>query len=275
MTLPPEMTLRDWFAGQVLSRAIDLAADVNHTEMRARFGDDYLATSKVSIAAARRTRSLTRCSNGGLTWIANMLPDAKWAVDALKLPAKVTGGIFLATIVLLLLSAFGIMPLAAFGFLAAPIVIVVTVVSGCLTLTALLAVIYDRYVDHEKAGALQQRRKLRATEHLQARADHDAAVAARIDYFSAKEIAVVAQQLRTGEQSFEAYFHSPTVANLRAKGFVGTPGGQYHQDHYPFFFTDGAWKALLASKDELIAKDDENRRRAKAEEDAAARRRRY
>lgn len=52
MTLPPEMTLRDWFAGQVLSRAIDLAADVNHTEMRARFGDDYLATSKVSIAAA-------------------------------------------------------------------------------------------------------------------------------------------------------------------------------------------------------------------------------
>jgi hypothetical protein len=204
--------------------------------------------------------------------MAGFFPDGKWAVDALKLPAKITGGVFLAGIVLLSLSALEILPLATFGFLSAPIVTALTVVSGCLTFTAMLADAYERYRNKEKAGQLTQRRELRLAEQRRLREEHDEAVAARIDYLSADEIRLIADCLRKGEQSFTGYSNSPITSNLYARDFVSTPGGAHHMDHYPFFFTDGAWKALLARKDELIAKDDEHKRRQKAEEEAQRRR---
>ena len=200
------------------------------------------------------------------------LPDGKWAVDALKLPTKVLGGVFLASILLLLLSVFEIIPLSAFGYLAAPIVAVLAVVSGSL---GLFAEIYERYGNKEKAGVLRQRRELRAAERRQAEAEFDQAVALRIDYLSADEIRLIASCLRKGEQSFTGFSHSPTTSNLAARGFVSTPGGAHNRETYPFFFTDGSWKALLTRKDELIAKDDENQRRAKAEVEVQRRKRGY
>ena len=97
----------------------------------------------------------------------------------------------------------------------------------------------------------------------------------RIDYLSADEIHLVASCLRKGEQSFRGYSNSPTTSNLGARGFVATPGGAHNRETYPFFFTDSAWKALLARKDELIAKDGEHTRRAKAEAEALRRKRGY
>jgi hypothetical protein len=55
------------------------------------------------------------------------------------------------------------------------------------------------------------------------------------------------------------------MSNLMAKGLVATPGGTHNQDYYPFYFLDFAWNALLARKDEFIAKDDEHKRRKAAE----------
>jgi hypothetical protein len=80
-----------------------------------------------------------------------------------------------------------------------------------------------------------------------------------------EEIRYVADALRKNEQSFTAWVHSPYMSNLMAKGLVATPGGTHNQDYYPFYFLDFAWNALLARKDEFIAKDDEHKRRKAAE----------
>lgn len=104
--------------------------------------------------------------------------------------------------------------------------------------------------------------------------ERQANVLARIDYLSGAELRYVAEALRRNEQSFTAYAESPHVATLKAKGFVHTPGGVYEMD-FPFVFLDFAWKALLARKPELLAKDDENERKQKEEEAARARRSRY
>jgi hypothetical protein len=67
--------------------------------------------------------------------------------------------------------------------------------------------------------------------------------------------------------------HHGPVALLCGKKLAWTPGGQHHQDHYPFTFHDFVWKAMLARKDEFIAKDVEFKRQAAAENAAQTRRR--
>ncbi len=78
----------------------------------------------------------------------------------------------------------------------------------------------------------------------------------RLDYLAEEEIGYVAEQLPKNAQSFMTYVHSPPVTNMMGKGLVYTPGGDHHQDYYPFSFHDFAWAAMLERRDEFIAKDD-------------------
>ena len=59
-----------------------------------------------------------------------------------------------------------------------------------------------------------------------------------------------------------------------AARLVDTPGGTAHGDHYPYFIVDFVWEALLARREEFLAKDDENQRREEEEEREERRRRR-
>jgi hypothetical protein len=59
------------------------------------------------------------------------------------------------------------------------------------------------------------------------------------------------------------------------KGLVWTPGGQHHQDHYPFSFYDFVWEKLLERKEEFIAKDEAYKRAEEAEKLAQRKRRGY
>jgi hypothetical protein len=124
-------------------------------------------------------------------------------------------------------------------------------------------------------SSFSARREVRRGEEQRARLEREAAVLKRLDYLSAEEIDYLADCLRKNEQSFLAYAHSPTVANLMAKGLVATPGGKYHMDHYPYLILDFAWEALLARKDEFITKDDEHKRKKAEAEKEWVRRRGY
>ncbi len=96
-----------------------------------------------------------------------------------------------------------------------------------------------------------------------------------INYLSEGELRYIAEALRRGEQTFTASVNSSHVASLEMKRFIISPAGEYNTNSFPFVFDDFVWKALLARKDELIAKDDENQCKAKEEETARARRRGY
>jgi Super-infection exclusion protein B len=149
--------------------------------------------------------------------------------------------------------------------LALPVAIIAVLLFGSLSVAAIGAIIADAIKQRRKTTLLAQRRQIRRSEAEQAQAEYEARVLACLDYLSTKEIAYIADALRKNEQSFTAFSNSPYVSNLMARGIVATPGGTHHQDYYPFYFVDFAWKALLARKDEFIAKDDEHKRREAAE----------
>lgn len=198
------------------------------------------------------------------------MPDSSW-INALKLPTQVMIGLCIASVVLLGFDHAGILALVDFGQLVKPSVIVVAVVSGALSITGIGAFITDLLMGHRKQSLLALRREVKLQEEKIRREKAESVALERIDHLSSQEIRHLADCLRKESQSFYTYVHTPSVTTLIGKGLVYTPGGQHHQDYYPFTVSDFAWKALLVRKDEILAKDNENRK--KEEEDN--RRRRY
>lgn len=176
----------------------------------------------------------------------------------------------MASVVLLLLDSLGIISLAAVHVLL-PIAIALVAVASAAFLAG--GEIYDRYKEHQKTTKLSARRQVRRAEKDATRAEAEAAVLERIDYLSEGELRYIAEALRRGEQTFTAWVSSSHVASLEMKRFIISPAGEYNTSSFPFVFDDFVWKALLARKDDLIAKDDENQRKVKEEEAARTRRR--
>jgi hypothetical protein len=213
-------------------------------------------------------------------------------VGALKRPARIIAGLFLFCLLALLLDHFDIVNVAKIGTLARALLILGAALCGSLLLGDL---IYDalsqrhkmtllsarrelRRADEERRRSaaearalshqmtlLSARRELRRADQERTRSETEARVLKRLDYLSKEEIRIAANCLRKNEQSFTAWAYNSHVANLIAKDLVRAPGGTYHRDNYPNFFADFVWQALLARRDEFVAKDDENQRKAEEE----------
>jgi hypothetical protein len=194
----------------------------------------------------------------------SVLPDSSW-INALKLPTQVMIGLCIASVVLLGLDRAEILVLADFGQLTKPLVVVLAVLSGSLAITGIGAFIKDQLTNRQKQSLLAARRELKLQEAETRRAKAESVALERIDHLSSQEIRHLAGCLRKGSQSFYTYVHSPSVTTLMGKGLVYTPGGTHNQDHYPFTISDFAWKALLARKDDILARDNEHRKREEEE----------
>lgn len=192
------------------------------------------------------------------------VPDPNW-INALKLPTQVMIGLCIASVALLGLDWAGILPLVDFGQLTKPLVLVLAVLSGSLSIAGIGAFIKDQLMGHRKQSLLASRRELKLQEAKIRREKAESAALERIDHLSSQEIRHLADCLRNRSQSFYTYVHSPSVTTLMGKGLVYTPGGTHNQDYYPFTISDFAWKALLARKDEILARDNENRKREEEE----------
>ena len=213
-------------------------------------------------------------------------------VGALKRPSRIIAGLFLFCLLALLLNHFDIVNVAKISTLARPLLILGAALCGSLLLgdriydalsqrykmTPLSARRELRRADEErrrsaaearvlshKMTLLYARRELRRADEERRRSETEARVLKRLDYLSKEEIRIAANCLRKNEQSFTAWAYNSHVANLIAKDLVRAPGGTYHRDNYPNFFADFVWHALLARRDEFIAKDDENQRKAEEE----------
>jgi hypothetical protein len=194
-----------------------------------------------------------------------MIPDTKW-MDFLSQPGKVTGALFAFFACSLVLDWAALVELSAFGSLAKPVFILGGALTGFLFLGSIIAFGIEQFAASQKRTQVERRRMGREEKHKAKKAQFEAMVLARLDHLSKEEIRVVADALRTGSQSFFAYAQSPAVAAMAGKAMLNTPGGTYHQDHYPFNFYDFVWKALLERREEFISKHEEFGRIAAEEE---------
>lgn len=169
-------------------------------------------------------------------------------------------GFFLACSILLVFDYAEILKLNQFGKLAKPILIILTIFSGSLSLTGIISYFKDLISEKRKPSLLAARRKLKAAEDEKERIETEHENLQRLDHLSHEEIVYLADCLRKGSQSFFTYVHSPPVTTLMGKGLVYTPGGAHHQDHYPYTVCDYVWVALLERKDEFIEKDEAHKR---------------
>lgn len=187
----------------------------------------------------------------------NLLPDANW-LNAFKLPMQVMIGLFIASGILLIFDQTKILELSSFGLQTRPIVIVLAVFSGSLSITGILKFFTDKIASRRRQSLVELHRKLRDQKSTAERTALENAALDRIKHLAPQELRHLANCLREGSQSFYTYVHSPAVTTLMGKNLVYTPGGTHNQDYYPFTISDFAWKHLLSIKDEVIKLDQEN-----------------
>ena len=180
----------------------------------------------------------------------------------------------MASIILLFLDKTEMLVLSTFGSLAKPATILLCVVSGALSFTAIASFIIDIVSAGKKRTLLQQRRDIQKAEEEEQINKNKQKVLDRVQHLSKYELNYLANCLRENSQSFTTYVHSPSASTLGSKGLIYTPGGTHHKDDYPFVVNDFVWQYLLDNKDEIIARDEENTR-IEEEKKRNARNRRY
>jgi hypothetical protein len=169
-------------------------------------------------------------------------------------------GLFIASVILLVLDNTEILVLSTFGSLAKPATILSCVVSGALSFTSFVAFAIDIFSAGRKRSLLQQRRELRKAEEEERIGINKQKVLDRIQHLSRDELSYLADCLRENSQSFTTFVHSSSASLLGSKGLIYTPGGTHHQDYYPFVVNDFVLQYLLDNKEDIIAKDEENKR---------------
>ncbi len=181
---------------------------------------------------------------------------------------------FIASVILLFLDKTDVLELSIFGSLAKPATILLCVVFGTLSFTAIITFFIDFIGAGKKRTLLQQRRDFKKAEQEEEINERKQKVLARIPHLSKDEHRYLADCLRENSQTFTTYVHSPAASTLGSKGLIYTPGGTHQQDYYPFVVNDFVWNHLIENKDQIIAKDEENQR-AEEEKKRNARNRRY
>ena len=200
-----------------------------------------------------------------------MFPDSNW-LSALKLPLRVIFGVFVGCIFLIVLEHYKVIDTSVLGPIYTASVMVIAIVSGALSITGLMGVVFDLIAASRKPSLLAKRREMRRTERAQIRTEAEKTALARIEYLSENELRYLANALRENSQSFYTYVHSPPVTTLMEKRLVQTFGGTHHQDHYPYTIPDYVWRYLLDHKEEILERDNANQ--AAAEERKRRERRR-
>ncbi|MCA0025486.1 MULTISPECIES: hypothetical protein [unclassified Mesorhizobium] len=190
------------------------------------------------------------------------MPDVKW-LDALSLPARIMGGLFLFSVLALSCNRWW-MPLPLVENWKALFVLGL-LLTGCLFGAAMIALSADAWRKTRVRTQAERRRSDIKAEHARVKAEIQANVLKRLDHLSRKEVGYFAQALRNNSQSITGWVHSADLSTLMDKGLLTTPGGNHHQDHYPFWIPDLVWQELLGRRDEFIAKDDDFTAKEKAD----------
>jgi len=178
-------------------------------------------------------------------------------LSSLALPARVSGGIFAALLLILVFNSQGWVRLVEIVAWAPVAVIVGATLFGCLFGASLIDNAIKFTIRLRKRSALVERQEKRQKEKDAAQNELYAEALARLDHLSDRQIQFVADALRAGSPSFLTYMDDPDISILMSFQLVTSPGGSHNQAHYPFFFNDIAWAEILKRKEEFLQKADE------------------
>ncbi|MEO0336885.1 MAG: hypothetical protein AAF202_10845 [Pseudomonadota bacterium] len=169
--------------------------------------------------------------------------DSGW-IKALELPAKITGGLFVACTVIWILDGSATLNLKDVGIWLRPVILIIWVVSGCLFVASIISQTWTTGTAYWK----------RRTDTKEAETK-EKSIVAQLDHLSEKETYEAAKALKGGSPSFESWAHSTGAGQLMAKGLIYSPLGTYHQDHFPYTFHDFAWEALQEKRETILEKE--------------------
>ena len=172
------------------------------------------------------------------------MADFSGWVKALELPAKITGGVFSACVVVYFLDRSGQLVLADIGAWVRPVVVIVGALTGCLFVASVVAAI------GEIGGATLKARKTKKGQ-----TEQEAASLAHLDKLSEQEIYMVCEALKEGSPSFTSWAFISAAAPLVEKGLLIQHVGQFNQDHWPFTFRDFAWEEIEKRRDFFLEKE--------------------
>lgn len=176
--------------------------------------------------------------------------DSKW-LEALKLPTKVIAGIFIATIIILSFDKASFLLLKEIHSIAKPLIILLSIFSGALLFSNLLALLIDYVKKIIKKSEIEKLKQEKQTKFR-------AKVISRLEYLETYELRLLADALKENTPTFYTYVYSPPTTTLIAKELIYTPGGTHNQNHYPFIIHDFVWAELLTRKAEIIEQDKAN-----------------
>lgn len=178
----------------------------------------------------------------------------------MKLRLKVALAVALASGVLLLLDSQSVLDLSAVHAKTQTIAAIVWVASSVFSLGAIVNLLLEQLSERRKRSRFEGRRAGRKQEQKRQRTRAQARTLKHLDHLSLDELKYVVDCLRNETPVFHTYEQSPPVDALLRNGLVWSSGTENHTDHFSFSFYDFAWEALVARKDEFIAKHSANLR---------------
>ena len=176
-------------------------------------------------------------------------------IKALQLPAKVTGGLFVACTVIWFLDTNSTIRVDDLAFWLRPLYMIIWVVSGCLFGASMFADAWAAGVEYFKRRAETKDSASRKMAEVEAKEKQRQAIAAQLDHLSRPEIYEAAKALKAGSPSFESWAHSTGAGQLMSKGLIYSPQGTFNSEHFPFTFHDFAWEALQQRREAILEKE--------------------
>ena len=183
--------------------------------------------------------------------------DSGW-IKALELPAKITGGLFVACAVIWFLDGTDALNLDEVASWLRPVVLIIWVGSGCLFGASLVGDAWTAGAAYLKKRAETKNAAAKEAAEVKAKDERLKAIVTHLDHLSEKENCEAAKALKGGSPSFESWAHSTGAGQLIAKGLIYSPQGTYNQDHFPFTFYDFAWEALQERREAILKKEAAN-----------------
>lgn len=182
--------------------------------------------------------------------------DSGW-IKALELPAKITGGVFIACGLIWYLDGNDTIKLEGIGPWLRPVIMIIWIVSGSLFGMSIVVDIWKAGVDYlQKRSDKKEKANEKAAE-IQAMEARREATVAHLDCLSEKENFEAAKALKGNSPSFESWAYSTGAGQLKAKGLIYSPQGTYHDDNFPFTFYDFVWDALQERRESILKREAE------------------
>ncbi|WP_306005602.1 hypothetical protein [Aquicoccus porphyridii] len=170
------------------------------------------------------------------------LVDSGW-IKALELPAKITGGLFAASVLILLVDGSDALNLHKLGSWAQPLVVVVVILSGCLFASSIIAEVWQATESYRLKRQSKAHHKKRVQEFI-----------ADIPYLTENEKVILGYLRHYKQKRFTGAHDAGHARTLLSRGYVryiGVAGQAIDPRDVPFEVSSHVWEVVEARPDDF------------------------